>query len=101
MSSYIKSGVMSKQLLERFYVKRVETKEMSILADEACLLDEMVDEYRKSGRYDTRVLNDEMRSVRLKASALWKKYYDIDAVVNEKYHDWYNLSFEDWIKKYE
>ena len=81
MPAYIDTGLMAKYTLPS--PKRIETLEMSMLAEEADAIDKIVEEMRGKNRAP---LNEKTRELHRQASSLWSKYYQIDSEVNKEYH---------------
>lgn len=85
MPAYIPNNLMRKYNLPS--PQRIETLEMVFIAEEADAIDQVIENYR--GKY-RKPLSEEMRALHKEASALWAKYYKLDAEVNKEYHDFWN-----------
>ncbi len=84
MPAYYDTGLMKKYSSNS--PKRIETIEMAILADEADRIDLMVEKMRGKPRMP---LNEESRALHKRASLLWARYYELDAIINKEYHDYW------------
>jgi hypothetical protein len=85
MPAYIDTGLMAKYTLPS--PKRIETLEMSMLAEEADAIDRIIEKFRGKNR---RPLDEKTRELHRQASSLWSKYYQIDSEVNKEYHKFWS-----------